>query len=323
MKAVIVENKENMKIDTVPKITLRSPLDVLIKVKATGVNRADVLQRKGLYNAPLDASQILGLEVSGIVEEVGAEVTKFAVGDNVMALVDGGGYAEYCVAFQTQVMPLPLDYTFEQGACIPESFLTAFQNIFLIGEIKNNSKILVHAGASGVGVASIQLCKFLENVDVYVTVGSQEKAEFCSKLGAISLNYNEGDWFVNLKDKVAGVDIVFDCIAQNYFSRNLEILNVGGRLLMIGSLSGWVIKGNDVDLQPIVRKRLRIEGSTLRARCSEYKSNLVTELMKYTEGRWQHIQPLISKVFDWTEVNEAHRFMEDNKNIGKIIMTGM
>jgi len=307
------------------KVSLRSSLDVVIRVKAAGINRADVLQRKGLYNAPHGASSIMGLEVSGIVEEIGEDVKRFKVGDKVMALVDGGGYAQYALAYESQVMSFPETFSFEEAASLPEAFLTAYQNIFLNGQIQDGQKILIHAGASGVGVASIQLCKLLKNITIVVTVGSGEKCEFCESLGARAINYKLIDWFTALQDIVGkeGVNIVFDCVGQSYFIRNIEALAIEGRLLMIGSLSGWKIENQTLDLQSIVRKRIRIEGSVLRGRSTEYKASLVKEFENFTRGHWSEIKPVIAKVFDWTDANAAHQFMEEDKNVGKIIIVGM
>jgi len=319
MKAVVLSGfggPENMRIGDVEKPAIISPHDVLIKVKATGINRTDVLQRKGSYAVPQGASPIMGIEVSGIVENIGNEVRLFKVGDRVMGLSDGGGYAEYVVIKEGQIMKLPENFSWEQGASIPETFLTAFQNIFFIGETKNNSKVLIHAGASGVGVAAIQLCN-TRNIDVFVTAGSQEKLEFCKTLGAKGgANYKIGDWKEEIKKQSnGGVNFILDCIGKNYFAANLDLLLDDGRMLIIGTLSGSKIT-EELDISPILRKRLRIEGSLLRARNYEYKAELTSSLMKFSDGLWGvSLKPVIAQVFDWKNVAEAHKYMEEDKNL--------
>jgi len=298
---------------------------LLVKVHATGLNRADILQRKGQYPPPAGESPILGLEVAGEVVSVGSAVDKslWKTGDRCMALVGGGGYAQYIVVPAGLAMKIPANISFEEAASIPEAFLTAYQSLFLVGKVKENQKVLLHAGASGVGLSAIQLLGQVKGVQVYVTAGSQEKVNYCKKLGAVEgFNYKETKWADEiLKIVPTGVDLILDPVGANYFRDDLSVLGVDGTLVMIGFLSGSVVSG-DLDISVILRKRLTITGTTLRSRELKYKEELTKAfsgfgLEKLCTGA---VKPVVAKVFPWQNVQEAHIFMQDDKNTGKIVL---
>ena len=205
--------------------------EVLIKVKSAGVNRPDIIQRQGNYPAPPGHSKILGLEVSGIIEKVGNNVKKFLVGDKVGALVNGGGYAEFCKADESSVFHIPKNISFNEAACIPECFFTAWSNIVMRGKLKKKQKILIHGGTSGIGIASIQIAKLFDSY-IVTTVGNKEKVSFCKKLGVDqTINYNESDFFEEIKNsKISSVDLILDFIGGDYINKNINLLNNDGKL---------------------------------------------------------------------------------------------
>eukprot|EP01128_Nolandella_sp_AFSM9_P008568 TRINITY_DN525_c2_g1_i1.p1 TRINITY_DN525_c2_g1~~TRINITY_DN525_c2_g1_i1.p1 ORF type:complete len:367 (-),score=116.88 TRINITY_DN525_c2_g1_i1:221-1321(-) len=309
--------------------TEKPPCDstsLLVKVKATAINRADILQRKGKYPPPPGASEILGLEMAGVVEEIGSEVEGFQIGDRVMALLPGGGYASYVSIPAKMAMPVPDSLKMEEAAALPEAFLTAFQTLFLVGEVSENKSVLIHAGASGVGTSAIQLLNLVEGVKTYVTVGSAEKIDRCVSLGAHGgLNRKDGPWKEPLlKLTEGGVDLILDPVGKNYFPDDLAVLNKDGTLVMIGFLSGSELEGG-LNLRPILGKRLTVRGSTLRTRSVEYKIDLTQKFLAFalTALKNGDIVPLVDKVFPWEKIGEAHTYMAENKNIGKIVITGM
>jgi len=295
---------------------------ILVAIEATAINRADTLQRKGSYNPPPGTTDIIGLEVAGVVEEVGPEVKDWKKGDHVMALLPGGGYAEYVVIPEKMAIRIPDGMDFITAAGIPEAFLTAYQSLFTIGNLTPNQKVLVHAGASGVGTSAIQLCNQVPGVEVYVTAGSQDKINECKKLGAKDgVNYKEGQWLPKMSEITGGgVDLVIDCVGVNYFSQNLQILKLDGILVIIGYLSGSVLP-SETNIAPLLGKRLKVQGTTLRNRSLDYKIKLTQDFKNFSEGKLgTKIRPVIAKVFDWEAVAESHEYMEKNENIGKIIL---
>ena len=253
--------------------------EVLIKVKSAGVNRPDIIQRQGNYPAPPGHSKILGLEVSGIIEKVGNNVKKFLVGDKVGALVNGGGYAEFCKANESLVFHIPKNITFNEAACIPECFFTAWSNIVMRGEIKKKQKILIHGGTSGVGIASIQIAKLFDSY-IITTVGNKEKVSFCKKLGVDkTINYKESNFFEEIKNsKISSVDLVLDFIGGDYINKNINLLNNDGRLVNIGFQNG---SKAEINLMKIMLKRLTITGSTLRIRDNSFKGKILNNLIKF------------------------------------------
>lgn len=293
--------------------------EVLIKVEACGINRADSLQRKGMYPPPPGASEILGLEVSGTIADVGSSFTKWNIGDRVCALIDGGGYAEYVQVHEDMIIPLSDDMSFEEGAAIPEVFLTAFQSLHWLAELKSKETILVHAGASGVGTAAIQLAK-LRNAKVIATA-SGGKHDICARYGAdVIIDYKSTSFKEEIVRQEIKIDVILDFIAGAYFSDNLDVLSLDGRMVMLAALGG--LKAEDPNVGQIVWKRLKVMGSTLRARSIAYKIALTKEFVEtiYPSFKNGNLSPVIHQVYDWTEVSEAHRMMERNENAGKLIL---
>jgi NADPH2:quinone reductase len=299
-----------------------SATDVLVKVAAAGVNRPDVAQRKGSYPPPPGASiDIPGLEIAGTVMEVGANVTTWKKGDKICALVTGGGYAEYCNVPEGQCLPIPGKLSFIEAASLPETFFTVWSNVFDRGALNKGETLLVHGGSSGIGVAAIQMARALGSM-VYVTAGSDEKCRFCEELGATkAINYKTE----NFKDVIPqitdgrGVDVILDMIGGDYVSDNIKSLADDGRLVMINMMMG---KDVQVDLSPIMRKRLTITGSTLRSRDVAFKAHIAQSLEKVI---WPllasgEIKPVINKVFPAAQASEAHRLMESSAHIGKIVL---
>lgn len=300
--------------------------ELLVKVEATALNRADLLQKKGNYPVPEGASPILGLEMAGIVEEIGSSTNRFEVGDRVMGLLPGGGYAEYCVIKENHAMPVPGSLSFEEAAAIPEVFLTAFQGLFWLGELFEDETVLIHAGASGVGSAAIQLAAQTSGSTIVTTASTEEKLELCKKLGAnIAINYKEKD-FADVIEEAHGsspVDVILDFVGAPYWHQNIRLLAMDGRLVHLGLLGG--AETENLDLGRILRKRLTIRGSTLRNRPDEYKALLTSEfsdhfLEKFEDGTFR---PVIDSVYEWEEAEKAHQRMSNNMNAGKIILTGM
>lgn len=295
--------------------------EILVKVAATALNRADTLQRMGKYPAPKGESEILGLEIAGTVESVGAKVTKWKVGDRVCGLLGGGGYASYAVIHEELAMPIPDGISLIEAAAIPEVFLTAFQAIQWIAQLKEGEHILIHAGASGVGTAAIQLANRMGAIPI--VTASSAKHELCLELGARhAIDYkteNFEESVIKLTDG-KGANVIVDFIGAPYMQQNLNALAMDGRMVMLAFLGTPKIEA--LNLIPILRKRLQINGSTLRARSLDYKVELSQDLMRFawplfTDGR---LKAVVDSVFDWEDVADAHRYMEANKNKGKIIL---
>lgn len=295
--------------------------EILVQVKATALNRADTLQRKGAYPPPAGASTILGLEIAGVVSAIGKSVTKWKVGDKVCGLLAGGGYAEYATIHESIALPIPSNLSFEEAAGIPEVFLTAFQAICWIGKLQKGESILIHAGASGVGTAAIQIAKAL-GATVYVTA-SKGKHETCLKLGASqAIDYKSENFEERISEitEGKGVDMIIDFIAAPYLQKNINSLNFDGRLVILALMGG--IKVEQLNMLNILFKRIQISGSTLRARSIDYKEKLSKDLYNFAWAAFEkgNFRPIIDSVYDWTKVADAHRYMEANKNIGKIIL---
>jgi NADPH:quinone reductase len=295
---------------------------VLIKVMAAGVNRPDVMQRKGLYPPPPGASDIPGLEIAGIVVALGDNSNSLAIGDKVCALVTGGGYAEYCLASASLCLLIPDNLSFVETAGIPETFFTVWSNVFDRGRLQKGETLLVHGGSSGIGTTAIQLSKAFD-ANIIVTVGSSAKCQFCRDLGAdAAINYHEQD-FVSEIDKITGnkgVNVILDMIGGDYFPRNLQCLAIEGRLVQIAVQQN---PKSDINLLPVMLKRLTITGSTLRARGDTFKANIANKLL---ENIWPllasgHIKPIIHSTFALNGAALAHELMESSQHIGKIILT--
>lgn len=300
--------------------------EVLVKVSASALNRADLLQRRGKYPPPKGSSDILGLEAAGSVAGLGPGCTgRWKIGDAVMALLSGGGQAEYVTVPEGHLMPVPKDMTFIQAAAIPEAWLTAFQLLHFVGKIQKGETVLIHAGASGVGMAAIQLVR-LANAIPIVTAGTQEKLQATTNAGAAAgFNYKNEDF----SEKVlaftqgSGVDIILDCVGGSYWEKNLSCLRTDGRWVIYGLLSGGEVHGDL--LARLLSKRGSIHTSLLRSRDKEYKEQLVKAFIEnvlpyFSGGASPHLQPFVDSVYPLHEIVEAHRKMEESKNIGKIVI---
>ena len=323
MQAIEIDefgDADNLKLCVRP-IPQISNNQILIKVSFAGVNRPDILQRQGNYKVPDDASDLPGLEVSGIVVEKKSSSVKFNVGDKVCALCHGGGYAEYVAVDEGHCMPLPKGYSMAEAACIPETFITVWSNLFMRGKLQKNEKVLIHGGASGIGTTAIQLAKHF-GAKVYATAGSDEKCQVVEKLGAIKcFNYKTKKFEkeINQLTNKQGVDVILDMVAGPYISRNLKCLSINGRLVIIAVQGG--IK-DEVNFANIMIKRQTITGSTLRPQPSTKKTEYVNSLF---ENAWEYldkgkIKPIIQREFLLSDASEAHKALEKGDHVGKFIM---
>ena len=292
------------------------PDQLRIRVRATAVNRADLLQREGHYPPPPGASPILGLECAGEVIEVGAAVSGWKIGERAMALLPGGGYAEEAVVHHGSAMRVPDALSAEEAGALPEVFLTAFLNVFELARAKAGETLLAHGGGGGVGTAATTLAK-LAGMRVIVTAGSREKCDRCRAHGAdVAINYREEDFV----ERARGANVILDHIGARYLARDLEALAVGGRIVIIGSMGGE--SRTEIDVTKLLGKRQQIIGSTLRARPNEEKAAIVASfLARFGDdlhaGR---IRPVIARVFPLEEAAEAHRLMKSSEHFGKIVL---
>lgn len=325
MKAIVITQPggpEVLQLAERPKPVMARD-EVLIKVIAAGVNRPDVFQRKGNYPPPNGApTDIPGLEVAGIIAEVGEAVTRWKPGDKVCALVTGGGYAEYCNAPADQCLPIPANLSFPEAASLPETFFTVWSNVFDRGQLQPGQSLLVHGGSSGIGVTAIQMAKALGST-VYVTAGSDEKCSFCEQLGADkAINYKTTDFKDAIKSLTngTGVNVILDMIGGNYMPGNIDSLAVEGRLVMINAMNGREVQ---LDLAKVMAKRLIITGSMLRSREVAFKAAIAQNLEQkiwplLSSGK---ISPIVYKIFDAGDAAEAHKLMESSAHTGKIVLT--
>jgi tumor protein p53-inducible protein 3 len=322
MKAILVDEKTTSLYVGEANDPVLSEDDLLVRVRATALNRADLLQRRGLYPPPAGASPIIGLEVSGVIEKVGRSVSGWKEGDRVFALLPGGGYAERVSIPAGMAMRIPDNFSFEEAAAIPEVFLTAYLNLFVLGGLKRDQIVLIHAGASGVGTAAIQLVREASARSI-VTAGSEEKRSTCLNLGAaLAIDYKTGPFAPQVLEATGGhgVNIVLDFIGGSYWEQNIESLAPDGRLIILGTMGGS--KATDLDLGLLLRKRLQVIGSSLRSKSTEDKILLTRQFTDFAmplfaDGR---LKPVIDSVWEWEKANEAHEFMEQNQNTGKIIL---
>lgn len=295
--------------------------EVLIRVAAAGLNRADILQRRGRYPAPPGAPTYPGLEVAGVIHQVGRAVREFKEGDAVCALLQGGGYAEYCSVNAGQALPIPGSLGAIEAASLPEAYFTVWSNVFEFGRLQPGETLLVHGGSSGIGVAAIQLAKALGHV-VFTTAGSADKCRFCEQLGAQrAINYRTEDFVAVIAAETGGkgVNVVLDMIGGSYLTRNLQALATEGRLVMIATQGG--VKG-EIDVLRIMQQRLIVTGSTLRARSSEFKRGIRAKLQQTV---WPliasgAIRPIVDKVFPFDRAADAHAYMESGVHKGKIVL---
>ena len=298
------------------------PGEVLIQVHAAGINRPDIMQRQGLYPPPKGASDILGLEVSGTIIDLGDSHAPFKLGDKVCALLTGGGYAEYCTVPTQQCLPIPQGLSYIQAAALPETFFTVWSNVFDQAKLQAKETILIHGGSSGIGTTAIQLAKSF-GAQVIVTAGSEEKCLFCMQLGAdLTINYRAQDFVTIINEYTAnqGVDVILDMIGGDYLQRNIKCMNFDARLIHIALQGG--IK-TEINLLPVMLKRLHITGSTLRARSPLFKAKIAAQLQQHVWPLLESgaIEPVIQKAFPLADAEKAHALMESSQHIGKIILT--
>ncbi|KAL5772529.1 hypothetical protein ACOSP7_012132 [Xanthoceras sorbifolium] len=295
--------------------------EVLIKVEATALNRADTLQRKGSYPPPEGASPYPGLECSGTVVSVGKLVSRWKVGDQVCALLSGGGYAEKVAVPAGQVLPVPSGVSLKDAAAFPEVACTVWSTVFMTSHLSAGETFLVHGGSSGIGTFAIQIAKS-QGVRVFVTAGSEDKLAFCKKLGAdVCINYKTEDFVARVKEETGGkgVNVILDSIGASYFQRNLNSLDFDGRLFIIGTQGG---AKTELNIGSLFAKRLTVQAAGLRSRSPENKAEVVSEVEKYV---WPtimtgEVKPVIHKYFPLSEAAEAHKLMESSQHIGKILL---
>jgi len=295
--------------------------EVLIQVKAAGVNRPDVLQRLGLYPPPPDASPNLGLEVSGVVVAVGQGIPESILNKPVMALCNGGGYAEYVCAPARQCMQIPENLSFTEAASLPEVYMTVWQNLFMKGDAKAGQTVLIHGGSSGIGTAAIQLCK-KHGLRTFVTVGSQEKADFCTGLGAEKAYlYKSQDWeHLVLQDtQQQGVDLILDMVAGDYLNKDLSCVKPQGMVIVIALLGG---RFANIDAAKLMAKQVVLTGTTLRPRSLEFKAELARQVEQQLEEGFSTgaLKSLVQATFTLDEVAKAHALMESGDSLGKIVL---
>ena len=297
------------------------PGHVLIKVEAFGINRPDILQRLGLYPSPPGHSELPGLEVSGEIVRLGDGCQRYALGDKVMALVNGGGYAEYVEVDERTVLPIPSSLSMVEAAAVPETTFTVWHNVFERGQLKSGEWLLIHGGTSGIGTTAIQMARAFGS-HVIATAGSQEKCDAALKLGAdVAVNYNEEDFVSAVKTTTdgRGADVILDMVGGEYIAKNIKCCAQDGRIVQIAFLQGSKV---ELDLMHVMLKRLTITGSTLRPRTPEIKGQMA---MALEDKVWPLIEagkvrPIIYKTFPFDKVEDAHRLMETSQHIGKIVL---
>jgi NADPH2:quinone reductase len=295
--------------------------EVLIEVAAAGVNRPDVMQRRGRYPPPPGASDIPGLEVAGTIASVGAGVHGWRIGDRVCALVSGGGYAEYCVAPAPQCLPVPDRLDLVAAAAIPETFFTVWTNLFERGRLKKGESVLVHGGSSGIGTTALQLARAF-GARVFATAGSAEKCRACEQIGAERcINYRDADFVSVVRDLTAGrgVDVILDMVGGEYFSRNVDALAMEGRLVEIATLQG---ASAELNILTIMQRRLTVTGSTLRVRSVAEKGAIASALREHVWPLLETgaVQPIVYATFPLRDAAAAHRVMESGAHIGKLVL---
>ena len=324
MRAIVVDppgqTADSLRLDEAPD-PQPSDEEVLIRVHATALNRADIMQRMGNYPAQHGASKILGLELAGEVIEAGSQVRGLSVGDRVYGLSGGGGYAELATLHQSLAMPIPDELTYHEAASIPEVFFTANTAVRTLGETQPGERLLVHAGGSGVGIAAIQIGRLI-GAEVWITAGSDEKCEQARGLGAdMTINYREQDFAQVIADSTngAGVDVILDVIGRDYLDANLRSLAHAGRLVVVGLMGGAVA---EVNLGLLMSKRLRVHGTVMRARPLIDRAEITRDYQRHLEPAIVSgdMKPVIDSVFPLSKAAEAHRYMAENRNFGKILL---
>lgn len=324
MKAISIKKpggSEQLEIQERPVPSLEEG-ELLIKVQASAINRTDTLTRENKQLS--EPYPILGVEVAGIVVDSNLADEKIAIGTRVAGLVNHGGYAEYVAMPADRVFHMPDTMSFEEAAAIPEVFLTAYQTLYWLGKLKQGETVLIHAGASGVGTAAIQLAKKMTKANVIVTAGSEEKLEFCKELGADKgINYKKEDFAKEVLDYTQnkGVDLILDFIGASYWDQNVASIKTDGRWILIGTLGGTIVE--KVNLGVFLQKRIAIQGTLLTPRSDQYKAELTNEFVKKVMPYFENnsIKPIIDTTFSFGDVTSAHLYMEENKNTGKIILS--
>lgn len=320
MQAIVVSDAGELNWQEAEKPMLGAS-DVMIEIKATAVNRADLMQRRGLYPAPPGASSILGLECAGTIVQLGSDVTRHQIGDSVCALLAGGGYAEFAAVDEGSVIPVPKGLSFSQAAALPEVFATAWLNLFIEGGLQPSERVLLHAGASGVGTAGIQLCRAFGS-ECFVTVGSEDKIAACRSLGAVGgFDRTQGSFLSALKDQWNdGVDVILDPVGASYLDDNLQALKLNGRLILIGLMGG---ARSEIDLAQLMIKRLRVQGSTLRSRALSEKAAIMAELQQFVWPKIEQgdIKPIVQQVIPIEQAAAAHDLVASDATIGKVVLS--
>ena len=325
MKAVLMEEFGGIDVLKVGEVETPQPAEgqVLIKVVATSINRPDLVQREGNYPPPPGDSEILGLEVAGTIAAIGPGVEGWAEGDRVISLVGGGGYAEYAVAYASHLMPIPEAMSFEEAACVCESYITAFLNVFMIGGFEDGQTAILHGGGGGVNTAALQLSKALTPTSKLIVTAHPKKMDRVRELGAdLVINYLENPNFTDIVKEFTnkkGADVILDHVGAKYLEPNMKSLAYKGRLVIIGVISG--IKA-ELNLALMMVKRQQIIGSVLRSRPVSEKAEIVAEFKRRALPKFadRTIVPIIEQVFPIDQVAEAHRMMEEDHHFGKIVL---
>ncbi|OMC41547.1 NAD(P)H-quinone oxidoreductase [Mycobacterium sp. IS-1264] len=322
MRAIVAESADKLQWQEVPDVSA-GPGEVLVKVTAAGVNRADVLQAAGKYPPPPGASEIIGMEVSGAISDVGADVTEWSVGQEVCALLAGGGYAEYVAVPAGQVMPIPKGVDRVDAAGLPEVACTVWSNLVMIAHLGEGQLLLMHGGASGIGTHAIQVARAL-GARVAVTAGSAEKLDFCRGLGAeITINYRDEDFVARLREETDGADVIFDIMGAAYLDRNIDALATDGQLVIIGMQGG--VKG-ELNIGKLLMKRARVIGTTLRARPVSGPSSKTEIVQAVTASVWPmiaegRVRPIIGARMPIERAADAHQELASSNVTGKIVLT--
>lgn len=320
MRYIAINDQQQLSLDETDKPAIGDD-ECLIKVRAIGVNRADILQKKGQYPPPPGESTILGIEACGELVAIGGLQANWHVGDKVFAIVPGGAYSEYVKVKTDHLIKLPENLSYAQGAAIAEVYLTAYQCLFSIANLQPKAKVLIHAGASGVGTAAIQLAKQL-NCSVTVTVGHEDKVVACKILGVDeAINYHETDFVTWAKQQKQSYDVIIDVVAGEYLNKNIGVCALDGHIVILSMLGGRFAE--NIDVAKMLAKRVNIHATTLRSRSNEYKTKLIKA---FTQDFYHCLEvgsicPVIYQQYSWHEAEVAHQVMLNNENIGKLILT--
>lgn len=319
MEAVIAEPGKPLVLGSVPRPAVGLS-DVLIEVKASGLNRADLMQRAGNYPPPPGASEILGLETAGIVAEAGSAVTEWKVGDRVCALLGGGGYAEFAAVDEGSCFEVPASMSFEDAACLPEAMMTVWANAFMRGAVESGQSFLMHGGTSGIGVMGIQMAHHVGASPIFATAGSDEKVQTCLDLGADhGINYRNED-FVEVVRKNGGADVILDMVGGDYIQRNINAANLNGRICNIAYQNGFEAT---INFASVLMKRLVLTATTLRARTDDEKRVIRNDVRDNFWGAVASgtIRPVLDSSFPMSDAEAAHTRLETGGHIGKIVLT--